>query len=74
MPSIRKVYKTGSVTVINMPEVFRELCGLPVGSSARLDCYTPKGLLRDFGVAELIIDQLVVSDEHFITVRRHQEG
>ena len=74
MPSLRKVYKTGSVVVINYPEVFRDLCELPVGSTAQLDCYTPKTLLREFGVAELIINQLVLSDEHFVTVPKHVDG
>lgn len=73
MPAIRKVYKSGTATVVNIPEIMRDLCDLPQGASARLDCYTPNSLLREFGVAPSIIDQLVLQEEHFIIVRRHRE-
>jgi len=72
MAQLRKVYKTGSVTVINYPEVFRDLCNLGVGDTAELSCYTARSLLMEIGVSDAVAQQIPLGDAHFIVVRRHE--
>lgn len=71
MPELRTMYSTGSAVVVNIPKIYREIADLGQGVTAQLDLVTPKQLLRDMGVAEAVISQMELSEEHFITVRRH---
>ncbi len=71
MPSIRTMYSTGSGVVVNVPKIYRELCGLMAGASAEVDIHTQRSLLLSMGVAEAVVSQMELSDEQFITVRRY---
>ena len=73
MPTIRKVYKSGSVSVVNLPPAYREIADLPEGCSAQIEVWTARKLLESMGVAPSIVQQIELSEEHFITIRRHHE-
>ena len=73
MPTIRKVYRSGSVAVVNIPSIHRELCGLGIGTSAEVAVHTAAGLLEEMGVSPAIIQTIALSQEHFVVVRKHHE-
>lgn len=74
MPVLRKVYNTGSATVIGIPVAFQDLTGLSAGATASVEVTTPELLLRELGVAPSTIDVMGLPTEHFLIIRKHEPG
>lgn len=73
MPQIRKLYLSGQVAVVSLPEIYREQCRMVVGDSLELSLHTARSILREMGVAETIIEQMPLGDRQFILIDKHVE-
>lgn len=73
MAQIRKLYLSGQVAVVSLPEIYREQCRMVVGDSLELSLHTARSILREMGVAETIIEQMALGDRQFIVIDKHIE-
>lgn len=73
MPQIRKLYLSGQVAVVSLPEIYREQCRMVVGDSLELTLHTARSMLREFGVTEPIIQQMDLGDRQFVVIEKHVE-